>query len=321
MSFENIPFPTGQTNQQLYSWGANLSTQLRRILQEVASGEDGDITELQQAVEDLQATTEPLTPQFYSEHALITASANVRNSLAEVANRQATQLEQNAAATIKAAIEAHRASTGIRTQLSVNNGFAEQITSLTASVGVTEANVTALTQVVADGDQALATQIGTVETTVAGNTASIEEVSTSVDGIATRYGVYLNAQNEVIGAIQLDGTPLGSTFTVAVDNFRVSKAGETGGDAVPIFAIQTVGETAKIALVADMFADGSITARSLDVETLSAISANIGTVTAGLIRDAADDIRFDLDNMRIYRTDGMMDMDFKNIRFRMGSEA
>lgn len=321
MSFENIPFPTGQTNQQLYSWGANLSTQLRRILQEVASGEDGDLTELQQAVEDLQAATEPLTPQFYSEHALITASANVRNSLAEVANRQATQLEQNAAATIKAAIEAHRASTGIRTQLSVNNGFAEQITSLTASVGVTEANVTALTQVVADGDQALATQIGTVETTVAGNTASIEEVSTSVDGIATRYGVYLNAQNEVIGAIQLDGTPLGSTFTVAVDNFRVSKAGETGGDAVPIFAIQTVGETAKIALVADMFADGSITARSLDVETLSAISANIGTVTAGLIRDAADDIRFDLDNMRIYRTDGMMDMDFKNIRFRMGSEA
>jgi len=319
VSFENVPFPTGQSNQQLYAWGTNLTSQLRRILQAVSTGGGGDISDLEQAVQELQNVTQPLTPQFYSEHELITAGEDVRNSLAEVASRQQTQLELNAQATIKAAIEAHRGSTGIRTQVTVNEGVAQVLNEVMASLGVTGASLTELRQAIATGDAASTSYIIAAASQVAGNIAEIQIIASSVDGIASRFGVMLNSQNEVIGAIQLDGTPAGSTFTVAVDQFRVSKAGTAGGDAVPVFAIQTVGGTPKIALVGDMIADGTITARHISVGSLSAISADIGTVTAGLIRDAANTIRFDLDNMRIYRTDGKMDMDFKNLRFRMGS--
>lgn len=294
MSFENVPFPTGQSNQQLHAWGTNLTTQLRRILQAVSTGGGGDISDLEQAVQELQNVTQPLTPQFYSEHELITAGEDVRNSLAEVASRQQTQLELNAQATIKAAIEAHRGSTGIRTQVTVNEGVAQVLNEVMASLGVTGASLTELRQAIATGDAASTSYIIAAASQVAGNIAEIQIIASSVDGIATQFGVMLNSQGEVIGAIQLDGTPAGSTFTVAVDTFRVSKAGTPGGGSVPVFAIQTVGGTPKIALVGDLIADGAITARSISVASLSAISGNIGTVTTGRIQNAANTTYLDL---------------------------
>lgn len=335
MSFEAIPFPTGQSNQHLYNWGTNLAANLRQILASVAGG-DADLTELQAAITSLQedvtaleTATGNLTPQFFSEHDLITAGSDVRNSMAEIADRQRTQLEQNAVATIKAAIEAHRGSTGIRTQVTVNEGVAQVLNSVMAALGVTGADLTELRQAIATGDAASSSYILSASSQVAGNIAEIQIIASSVDGIATRFGVVLNNQGEVTGAIQLDGTPAGSTFTVAVDTFRVAQADEVGGESVPVFAIQTVDGVAKIAFVGDMLADGSITARTisagaitadkLDVDALSAITADLGTVTAGLIRNTANTLRFDLSNMRLYRTDNKMDIDLKNLRFRIGS--
>lgn len=49
--------------------------------------------------------------------------------------------------------------------------------------------------------------------------------------------------------------------------------------------------------------------------------ANIGEVRSGLVRDADDTFRFDLDNMRIYRTDGNFDVDAKNLRIRIRKPA
>ena len=149
----------------------------------------------------------------------------------------------------------------------------------------------------------------------------------SVDGVHTRFAVNLNAQNEVIGFIRLDGGVTGSNFTVAADNFYISKVGTAGGAAIPVFAIQTVDGVAKIAFRGDMYADGTIIARhiaagtitadKLSVTSLSALSANLGTVTAGLIRNAADTLRFDLPNMRLFRTDGTMQLDFNNKVFEI----
>lgn len=45
--------------------------------------------------------------------------------------------------------------------------------------------------------------------------------------------------------------------------------------------------------------------------------ANIGEVRTGLVRDNADTFRFDLTNMRLYRTDGTFDVDAKNRRIRI----
>jgi hypothetical protein len=72
-----------------------------------------------------------------------------------------------------------------------------------------------------------------------------------------------------------------------------------------------------MALRGDMFADGTITAKAINVSTLSALAADLGTVTAGLIRNPANTLRFDLPNMRLYRGDNTMELDFANKVFRM----
>ena len=334
MNSEVIPFPTGQTNAQLYNHQRNLTAVLRRFFATLSEG-GVDLTAIETAIADLE-TEVAAVQDVNSSFETIIAGQEVLGSLAEVASRQETLHEANARATIAASVEAHRAGNGVRSMVSVTDGHSQLITSLNSAIGVTNANVTTLQTTVADGDAALAADITTLETTVAGNTASIAVVQTSVNGIATRYGVYLNAQNEVIGYLQLDGTPLGSAFTVAVDNFRVAKVGTTGGASVPVFAIQTVNGTAKIAFIGDMIADGTITtnalaansvvagkiaagtitADKLNVTSLNAISANLGTVIAGTIQNPAGTLIDDLANLRRYRTDGKADIDLSIPRIR-----
>ena len=49
----------------------------------------------------------------------------------------------------------------------------------------------------------------------------------------------------------------------------------------PVFAVGTIGGVARVTIRGDMYADGTITASKLNVAELSAITANIGVVTAG----------------------------------------
>jgi hypothetical protein len=164
----------------------------------------------------------------------------------------------------------------------------EDLTSATAAI-TTEQTVRAA------ADTALASQITTVSTTVDSNTASITTLQTSVDGIEARYAVIVNVNGNVVGAIRLDGTPVGSAFTVEADTFLVAQPGVSGGEARQIFGIGTVDGTALLGLRGDAIIDGSITARTLSVGTLSAITADLGTVTAGRIQSADGRSYWDLD--------------------------
>lgn len=320
ISLEAIPFPVGSTNAQLYQNQMNLVAALRRALMAVQAN-DVDLTPLETAVTAVQTdiatiednVTDLTSLQFQSATeiaALAAAGVLTAEEMAQLAAEDAqlndyieavsrhllaqvpevtTQLEHNALATINAAIEAHRATTGVRAMVSVTDGHAELITSLSATVGVTNANVTTLEQAVATGDAALATRITTTETNVAGNTSSISSIQSSVDGVNSKLTFRVNAQNEVIGYTTIGGTPQGSYFDVVVDKFRVSKVGTAGGAALPVFAIQTVNGIAQIAFRGDMFADGTIVARNiaagtitadkLNVTVLTAISANFGNAT------------------------------------------
>lgn len=336
MGYEAIPFPTGQTPAALYAHASNLSTQLRRILKEV-SGPVADLTALEADVADLDARVAileaaggaGLTPQQQFELSLTTATAEVLGGFGHLLERLQTVQEQEADAVLLATIQAHKANTGVSTEVRVRAeetlALAQRIDTADAALGVTNANVTALTTAVATGDSALASQINSLSSTVAGNTASVQILTQSVDGYSTRFAVMMSAQNEVIGFISLDGDVQGSSFTVAADYFKVSKIGTTGGAAVPVFSMQTVGGVPKLALRGDMNADGSIIARhiaagsitadKINVTSLSALTANLGTVTAGLIQNVAATLQFDLPNMRLYRTDGTMELNFNSKLF------
>lgn len=76
-----------------------------------------------------------------------------------------------------------------------------------------------------------------------------------------------------------------------------------GGAPRTIFTLGTVSGTTQLVLKGDFLADGVATIRIINVGYLSAISANIGDVSAGVIRSSDNGWIMDLTN----RTELMSD--------------
>lgn len=342
MSFERIPFPQGNTPQQLYSNQVSVVRELRRIFEGITAGADTDLTTILADIAELREDVDALivggggggsglTPQQQFELSLVTATNDVLGSLSNIYERLRTRFETDADATILAVKKANEASTGLKTEVRVrieeDIALAERIDSVFADLGVTNAQVNTLAQAVVDGDEALATQITSLQSTVAGNTAEVQVLTASINGIETRFAVQINNNNEVTGFIRLDGNQQGSVFTVAADKFQVSQVGTAGGAAKPVFAILPVAGVSRLAFRGDMFADGTINARMIQAgavtadkitaNSLAAITANLGTIIAGLIRDAENVYNFNLGTGRIRRTDGTFDIDMKNKVFEI----
>jgi hypothetical protein len=292
-----------------------------------------------------------LTPQERFEIALDHAIDTVQGSRLEFEQQMQLQMQR----IVDFALQVRRLTndnsaqivTEQVTRVTETEAFASQLTALTADLASTSAAVVTETTARAAGDSALASNITMLTATVAGNTTSITEFATVQSGILTdvsalengvtglttdlgqveaQWGVAINTQGQVIGLIQLDGGASGSQFSVVADKFVVAHPTAPGTLITPI-VVGLVNGVSTIGLNGAVVVDGTIVARhiaaaqidasKLNVASLSAISANIGTVTAGLIRNVADTIRFDLPAMRIYRTDGSMNVDFANKVFEI----
>lgn len=120
---------------------------------------------------------------------------------------------------------------------------------------------------------------------------------------AARYAVKTDVNGNVAGLELFNGGPGTSAFTVLANVFRVSQPGATGGGAVDIFTIASVGGSPKIVWRADMIGDGSITVNKMSVAYLSAITANIGEIVAGILRSSDNKFRIDLDNRQLVIAD------------------
>lgn len=166
-------------------------------------------------------------------------------------------------------------------------------TLLQATAGNAKALVEQLSLVVADNELAFAQFQTTVSATFGPAFSAVNTVSEAVatlDGYAaTRYSVTLDVNGYATGFTLINAGNGVSSTTFLTTNFQIAAVGP-GGGAVPIFQTAFVNGVPKIALRADVYADGSITAGRLNVGQLSAITADIGTVTAGIIRSA--DSRF-----------------------------
>lgn len=340
MAYEGLQYPTSPTTPAVYSWAVNFVTQLRVIMNDLNTAVPdltaltADLTDLQDRVTVLEASGggSSLTAQQVAELDLVTAVDSKIGSVAELNKRIKTQLEYNADATIHAAIEAHRATTGVRTQVSVSEGLATRIDSVTASLGVTNANVTSLSTAMTTGDAALAASISTVSTQVAGNTASISTLNTSVSGINASSTISVSIGGRVVGTQTISGTPLASFFDVDVDYFRVGNASYSNK---PVFQVGTKNGVADIVFHGNLIGDGTITANALaansvtaakiaagtitadkmNVTNLSAISGSFGTATfTGVITGGATGkMVIDVTAGKIYRPDGKMVIDFENL--------
>lgn len=135
--------------------------------------------------------------------------------------------------------------------------------------------------------------------------AAVFSIEETIDEINGKWGVDITEGGKVRGAVKLDASDTLSTFAVLADRFTVSLPDGTGTKTV--FAVGTVnGVTGQPGFDSLMIFDGtilarhivadSITADKLDVSTLSAIAANVGTVTAGVLKSSDDKFIIDLNN-------------------------
>lgn len=131
--------------------------------------------------------------------------------------------------------------------------------------------------------------------TVRGTAAAIETISVTIDQVNGAYTINRNLNGRIVGQIKLDGTDASTNFAVLADKFIIV---HPSADATEIQAFITglVNGVATVGINGNLLVDGTILARSLDVATLSAITADIGEVTAGVIRSSDNKFVIDLDN-------------------------
>lgn len=169
-------------------------------------------------------------------------------------------------------------------------------TQLIAQAGGAKAAIEELGIVVADDILALAdltttvsAQFGEVYSNI---TVNSNAIATLEGYAASKYSVTLDVNGYATGFTLINAGGGVSSTTFITTNFQIAALGP-GGGAVPIFQTAFVNGVPKIAMRADVYADGSITAGKLNVATLSAITGNIGEIIAGIIRSL--DNRFYLD--------------------------
>lgn len=300
-------YPTGKTPEQLFLTLKTLIDTLNRMQQ----SESTDLTALTEALEQANQQIsdlwdaigsggggDGLTPQQVFELSLVTAVDTMLGSVSNLVKDTIKRSNEAAEAAIKATLAGLQNKGEIRVEQVVrkseNEVFVGQLSSFEAALNNTQAAVNNEIIARTNGDSALASDITDLTTTVNGNTAQINVIALTLDGIEARWGVAVNLQGQAVGLVQLDGTASGSTFTVVADKLMVAHPDVNGGDPVPVLALQEVGGDDVLALNGTLIAN-AIVAGTVSVDELSAISANIGTVTAGRLQNADSTSYWDLD--------------------------
>ena len=130
-------------------------------------------------------------------------------------------------------------------------------------------------------DKAEASVVTTLQSTVGGHTALIQQNISSIDGVETEYAVRTDVNGYISGfGLINDGAT--SAFVVAADVFSVGQAGHADK---PVFAIAPINGTPTIVLAADtLIADAAIENAmigSLSAEKLFALSGTIADAVIG----------------------------------------
>jgi hypothetical protein len=179
---------------------------------------------------------------------------------------------------------------------------------LNALAGNANAQIATLQQAMVDDETAFANFQTTVSATFGPSFSSVNTVSSAVATLngyaAAQWSVTVDVNNYVVGVNLINGGEGTSEFTVTSDKFQVALPGVSGGAPKPVFTIANVNGTPQIGIRSNMFLDGSITATKIATGTLSAIVANLGTVTAGTLSDpSGTHMLIDLNNARIIISD------------------
>jgi hypothetical protein len=175
---------------------------------------------------------------------------------------------------------------------------AGQRLALAAQVAANDAALTVEEIVRAAADSAAASSIATLLARLnTGDYAAVkllaEATATALGIVLAKYAIKVDANGRVAGIeLMSDGTV--SAVAILADKFLVYRQDGTGTP-VQVFTLGTVNGMTALALAGDLIADGTIVARHLSVASLSAITADLGVVTAGLLTNSLGSTFFDLE--------------------------
>lgn len=183
---------------------------------------------------------------------------------------------------------------------------AEALTTLSAELDAesyTRAQAISSVRTYADSESAVASWRNTVEAEHGNNLAGITENATAIttlEGeVGAEYSLFLNVNNRISGfrAMLSEGEP--SEFDIVSDRFRIVNHTDDGDIKVP-FVVGSVAGESQVGIDGDLIIDGKILARHLSVDSLSAITANLGEIEAGLLQSqnwgTAAGVKIDLNN-------------------------
>lgn len=177
------------------------------------------------------------------------------------------------------------------------------VTQLSAAIGETQAGVSEVRRAIADESAARAEDVSTVSAEAAGKSLQIEErLEALVTGAADPSDEPLWSANWSvrINAGDIGGTPViagiglgvdsetGSNFVVMADRFGIVSPTYTSTGGVQQmkypFVVGTVGGVSTVGITGQLIVDGSVTADKIKVNSLSALTANMGEVNGGTFR-------------------------------------
>lgn len=318
----DIQLPRNSDNGSLYTWAQSMVNYLRRNVITVTERITTIVTERIAPIEDDREDTLTAAAAYADDvQTAITAAGGYAQS---VYNDYATAAAALQASTAQWYLTQAANMVEQQTRITQDSVLSTRIDTVQASLATTNAAVTTETTARVNGDNALASQITTVQSQANGNTASIQTLTSSVNGINAQWGVAISQNGQVTGLVRLDSGATGSTFAVVADKFIIAHPTASGTTITPfvvslVNGVSTVGingtlvvdgsivarhiaassiDATKIvsaSITTDKLAAGVVTADKINVAALSSIAANIGTVTAGLLRSSDNKMRIDLD--------------------------
>lgn len=134
----------------------------------------------------------------------------------------------------------------------------------------------------AAADSALSSQITTVQTTVNGNTASIQQQATSINGLSAQYTIKTDVNGNIAGiglaSTSVNGQPI-SDVTILSDRFALVQPGVERR--VP-FVVTSKNGVAQIGLDGAVVVNGSLTGDALAFNSITGDKAQVGTFSANI---------------------------------------
>ncbi|MDO7234108.1 hypothetical protein Q5M68_12205, partial [Acinetobacter baumannii] len=132
-----------------------------------------------------------------------------------------------------------------------------------------------------------ASSITTLQTTVGGNTASIQSQQQSIDGLKSRATLKLQSGN-LIGGVGIENDSKTVDFIIQANKFAIAPPSDAAAGSVapkyafvyqPTATTLPNGTVVPAGLYLDNASIGYINAEKINASSLSALSANLGTLT------------------------------------------